>query len=96
MKLKYEIDDLEDMKREVLELTDLVVNLQKSITDVKECAQFLTTEDVAELTGMGIAQVRELFKRPDFPYTDYGKGKMVMLKAFVEYFMKPVKQSDFK
>ena len=96
MKLTYEIKNIDDMRREVVELTELVANLQNQISDIKESAQFLTTEEVSLLTGIGMPQVREIFKRPDFPYTDYGKGKMVMLKAFIEYFMKPVKHSDFK
>lgn len=96
MKLTYEINNIDDMKNEVIELTEIIANLQRQVSELKESAQFLTTEEVSKLTGIGMPQVREIFKRPDFPYTDYGKGKMVMLKAFIEYFMKPVKQNDFK
>lgn len=96
MTLKYEFENFEEVKKEVSDLTELAVQLQNQLADLKQAAQFLTVEDVSKLTGIGIPKVREIFNRPDFPYTDYGKSKVIMLKAFIEYFMKPVKQSDFE
>ena len=96
MNIMYEIPEYENAKNEVREFTSLVAELEKGLKGLREAAQFLTVEDVSKLTGIGLPQVREIFRRPDFPCTDYGKRKVVMLKAFVDYFSKPVKQSDFK
>lgn len=51
--------------------------------------KFYTTEEVSNLTGWSIATVRDLFNRPDFPSSNYGKEKKVEREALKEYFKVP-------
>ena len=47
---------------------------------------FLSIEDVMEMTKWSKQTVQDLFNRPDFPCTDFGKRKLVTLPALLQYF----------
>ncbi len=56
-------------------------------------ACFLTVNDVAALTGLGISTVYKLFNRADFPTTYMARKSVVEIHAFVDYFSKPHRQN---
>ena len=78
------------------ELLDVFERIESKADELKQKIGFYTTKDVCELTGLSMPKVLDIFSRPDFPVCDYGHGKIVFVPAFCNYFMKPVKQSDFK
>ncbi len=70
-------------------------NTQKSLenfTSQVENKLFLTIEDVMNLTGWSKKTVENLFNQNDFPSCDYGKKKIVLTLAFINYFMTPHKK----
>lgn len=77
------------------ELLEVFSRIEEKAESIKNTIGFYTTKDVAQLTGISMPKVLEIFNRPDFPVCDYGQGKVVFIPAFCEYFMKAVKQSDF-
>lgn len=79
--------------KELLEVFSLI---EQKAAKIKQTIGFYTTKDVANLTGLSMPKVLDIFNRPDFPVCDYGQGKIVFIPAFCDYFMKAVKQSDFK
>ena len=79
--------------KELLEVFSLI---EHKAAKIKQTIGFYTTKDVANLTGLSMPKVLDIFNRPDFPVCDYGQGKIVFIPAFCDYFMKAVKQSDFK
>lgn len=79
--------------KELLEVFSLI---EQKAEKIKQTIGFYTTKDVANLTGLSMPKVLDIFNRPDFPVCDYGQGKIVFIPAFCDYFMKAVKQSDFK
>lgn len=78
------------------ELFELFSKIEEKAESIKNQIGFYTTDDVVKLMGISKPKVLEIFNRPDFPVCDYGQGKVVFIPAFCEYFMKAVKQSDFK
>jgi hypothetical protein len=80
---------------EAKELLQVIEAIEDKADHIKQSVGFYTTKDVAKLTGLSMPKVLDLFNRPDFPVCDYGQSKIVFIPAFCEYFMKPVKQSDF-
>lgn len=47
--------------------------------------EFLTVEDVMQLTGYSKPTVLEIFNRPDFPVWNYGRKYLVEKNAFLKY-----------
>ena len=93
MNIKTNATDELKNAQELLQVFSLIEEKAESI---RKQIGFFSTKDVSELTGISMPKVLEIFNRPDFPVCDYGQGKVVFIPAFCEYFMKPVKQSDFK
>ncbi|MGN0535704.1 MAG: hypothetical protein ACI4IR_06875 [Eubacterium sp.] len=93
MNIKTNATDELKNAQELLQVFSLIEEKAESI---RKQIGFFSTKDVAELTGISMPKVLEIFNRPDFPVCDYGQGKVVFIPAFCEYFMKAVKQSDFK
>ena len=48
--------------------------------------RFYGISEVAELTGWSEKTVQKMFNDPKFPMADFGKGKIVLENALVEYF----------
>lgn len=55
---------------------------------------FLTTEDIQKATGFSKKTVERLFKDPEFPSCDYGKGQIVELHAAIKYFSVPRRKDE--
>lgn len=51
--------------------------------------KFITIKDFMEITGWSEKTVQQLFNRPDFPSTDYGKEKKAEIHAVIDYFKIP-------
>lgn len=51
--------------------------------------KFYTIDEVSKLTGWCLSTVRDLFNRPDFPCSDFGKEKKVERDALKAYFKVP-------
>lgn len=69
-----------------------VQELIKSLETVKEKAsliQFISIKEFSELTGWSKPIVQELYNKPDFPSTDYGKEKKAEIHAIINYFSVP-------
>lgn len=60
---------------------------QYFILDGSTKPEFLGVEDVMEITGWSKHIVLKLFNTEGFPYTDFGKTKLVLWEAFKAYFM---------
>lgn len=74
------------------EQLDKIKELIKSLKEVEERAnliQFISIKDFVELTGWSEKTVQELYNRPDFPSTDYGKEKKAEVHAIINYFKVP-------
>lgn len=50
--------------------------------------RFYTIADIIELTGWSEATVQKLFNDPTFPYSDFGKAKVIEAHALIDYFSK--------
>ncbi len=83
--------------------TDIGVELAKvkdlitALGELKEKAnliQFISIKEFTELTGWSEKTVQELYNRPDFPCTDFGKEKKAEVHAVVEYFKVPRRKKD--
>lgn len=48
---------------------------------------FYTIDDVIKITGWSKKTVQDLFNHPAFPCTNFGKQKLVLIPAFVSFFM---------
>ena len=71
---------------------DKVKELIKSLNEVKETAkliQFVAIKEVSNMTGWSEKTVQELYNRPDFPSTDFGKEKKAEVHAIIKYFEVP-------
>ena len=83
---------------------DIIINtcLDKQLDKVKEILhylreveatsdllRFISIKEFAEITGWSVPTVQNLYNRPDFPSTDYGKEKKAEIHAIVEYFKVP-------
>lgn len=57
-------------------------------------AIFYSIEDVMQLTGWSRKVVQRLFNDKEFPYTNYGKRKLVESHALIAYFAVKRVRSD--
>ncbi len=74
------------------EQLDKVKELIKGLKEVEEKAnliQFISIKKFVELTGWSEKTVQELYNRPDFPSTNYGKEKKAEVHAIINYFKVP-------
>ncbi len=69
-----------------------VSKLLKGLEEVKEKAQliqFVSIKEFCEMTNWSEKTVQELYNRPDFPSTDFGKEKKAEVHAIINYFSVP-------
>ena len=69
-----------------------VNKLLKGLEEVKEKAQliqFVGIKEFCEMTNWSEKTVQELYNRPDFPSTDFGKEKKAEVHAIINYFSVP-------
>jgi len=74
------------------EQVEKVKELMHSLKEIEKTADLLTFINIKEfskITGWGERTVQELYNRPDFPSTNYGKEKKAEIHAIVEYFKVP-------
>ena len=69
-------------------IREILYNL-KELEKTTELIRFINIKEFSKLTGWSLQTVRELYNRPDFPSTNYGKEKKAELHAIVEYFKIP-------
>lgn len=71
---------------------DKVKELIKSLDEIKEKAnliQFVGIKEFAEISGWSESTVQDIYNRPDFPSTNFGKEKKAEVHAIIEYFKVP-------
>lgn len=82
-----------DIKEELANVKELLATLtgaEKSTPLI----QFISIKDFMELTGWSEKTVQEIYNRPDFPCTDFGKEKKAEVHAVIEYFKVPRRKKD--
>lgn len=57
-----------------------------AVQDNKELPRFFGIPEVMEMTGWSEKTVKKLFNDKKFPSADFGKRKVILEKAFYEYF----------
>lgn len=80
------------METNLDEQLDKVKDLINSLNEVKEKAnliQFISISEFSKLTGWSEKTVQELYNRPDFPSTNFGKEKKAEVHAIIDYFKVP-------
>ena len=71
---------------------DKVKELVSCLNEIKEKAnliQFISIKEFSKLTGWSEKTVQDLYNRPDFPSTDFGKEKKAEVHAIIDYFKVP-------
>ena len=76
------LDEQLDKVREIL-------HYLREIENTTNLLRFITIREFSEITSWSIPTVQNLYNRPDFPSTDYGKEKKAEVHAIVEYFKVP-------
>lgn len=61
----------------------------KEIENTTDILRFISIKEFSKITGWSIPTVQDLYNRPDFPSTDYGKEKKAEIHAIVDYFKVP-------
>lgn len=77
--------NLDEQLDKVKELMIYLKEIEKT-TDV---LRFITIQEFSNITGWSIPTVQNLYNRPDFPSTNYGKEKKAEIHVIVEYFKVP-------
>lgn len=80
--------ELDDMDRKIEELKE-IVNYLKQIDKETINLCFVGVDEMMECTGWSKKTVQNLFNRPDFPCTDFGKEKKAEIHAVINYFSVP-------
>lgn len=76
----------------ISEELDKVKELVSCLNEIKEKAnliQFISIKEFSKLTGWSEKTVQDLYNRPDFPSTDFGKEKKAEVHAIIDYFKVP-------
>lgn len=73
---------------------DAVYNNVVNHIDYKGDIVFYTIDDVIKMTHWSRQTVQKLFNDPAFPYTDFGRQKLVTNVALIEYFSVQRKKSN--
>lgn len=76
----------------ISEELDQIKELVNSLNEVKEKAsliQFISIKEFSKLTGWSEKTVQELYNKPDFPSTNFGKEKKAEVHAIIDYFKVP-------
>ena len=58
--------------------------------------EFYTRQDVANMLGVSLPKVTEIFNRPDFPALKLGKSYKVEAEAFKKWCQQRRTNSDFE
>ena len=66
-----------------------IIHYLREIENTTNLLRFITIREFSEITGWSIPTVQNLYNRPDFPSTNYGKEKKAEIHAIVEYFKVP-------
>lgn len=61
----------------------------KEIEKTTELLRFISIKDFCKMSGWSERTVQDLYNRPDFPSTDYGKEKKAEIHAIIKYFSTP-------
>lgn len=83
--MKIEVDDMEKRIEDLKEIVNYLKEIDKE--SVNLC--FVGIEEMMKRTGWSKKTVQELFNRPDFPSTDFGKEKKAEIHAVIKYFSVP-------
>jgi len=81
MSIKIDVD----LDEQVEKVKELLIYL-KEIEKTTDLLRFISIKEFSKITGWGERTVQELYNRPDFPSTDYGKEKKAEVHAIIEYF----------
>ena len=79
--------DLSTMAEEIEDLNNELSKLHSNMKNIDNDIVFYTIKDVMDLTGWSKRTCENLFLHPDFPSCDFGKSKIVLKPAFVQFFM---------
>lgn len=79
--------DLSAMAEDVKKLNNELFKLHSNMQSINNDIEFFTIKDVMDLTGWSKRTCENLFLNPDFPSCDFGKSKIVLKPAFVQFFM---------
>ena len=74
---------------EQLDKVKEIIHYLREIENTTKLLRFITIKEFSEITGWSVPTVQNLYNRPDFPSTDYGKEKKAEIHAIVEYFKVP-------
>mgnify|MGYP004526898609 CR=1 FL=1 len=66
-----------------------ICNLVTDIDNRMLTLQFISIKEFSKLTGWSQTTVQDLYNRPDFPSTNFGKEKKAEIHAIIEYFKVP-------
>ena len=77
--------DLDEQLDKVKEIMHYLCEIEKT-TDL---LRFISIKEFSKMTGWSVPTVQNLYNRPDFPSTNYGKEKKAEIHAIVEYFKVP-------
>lgn len=91
--MKLTTNSVDELK-EARELLSVLGEVEEKAQCIREAFGFYTIKDVMGLTGFSEPTTQALFNRSDFPACDFGRKKIVSIRAFWDYFDKPVRVSD--
>lgn len=74
---------------EQIEKVQKLIKLLETAEEKANLIQFISIKDFSKLTGWSEKTVQELYNKPDFPSTDYGKEKKAEIHAIISYFSVP-------
>ena len=77
-----------DIGEELDKAKELLATLDK-VKEKAQLIQFVSIKEFMDLTGWSEKTVQELYNKPDFPCTDFGKEKKAEVHAVIEYFKVP-------
>lgn len=84
--VKVNLDtDLDGQLEKVKELAKYLHEIETGLLQL----QFISIKDFSKITSWSPATVKDLYNRPDFPSTDFGKEKKAEIHAIIEYFKVP-------
>ena len=70
----------------VKEMNKQLETLDKNYKIIFSEDLFFSIQDVIRITNWSKKTVEDLFNNPAFPATDFGKKKLVLKSAFIEFF----------
>ena len=68
------------------EVDELLLKLNEISKLKNEMLVFITAEELAERMGCCQTTANRIFNRPDFPTITFGKPRVALLSAVIEYF----------